>query len=170
MRFLDFKFCVSDHAPLVIKAPSNASVADVNAGLKGVSVTGHRCFLDCIKILAGDDDSVEDLFVKPSEEIFKSLGYFRHPLPQCGLFRNTTAAGENSRSAVIQTVLQRSFVSYEGKEFYWYRELNDVTGAQTDIFLYLRFPNVIPTKDFFFSITHSPCRLVGFLCVCSKLG
>ena len=117
--------------------------------LQHVSITGHKCFLDCLEIMVNNLE-VEDLFLSPSRSVFDRLCHFKKHQPIGFFYRENNGHGENSRSAVIQSILQRCFVSYQESQLYFFRECDDIGSNRTDIFLYREVKDVIFLFQFFF--------------------
>ena len=131
---VDFFFvltCLSDRIPPIVTCASTATKGDVRPYLKSVSITCHKLFLDCLEIIIDDYDL--ELFLEPSQTVFERLGNFK----------NHDNHQENSRSAVIQAILQGFFFSYQESQLYWLRGHEDIAKCKPDIFLYRETDQVI---------------------------
>ena len=103
----------------------------------------------------------DDLFATSSEEIFQLLRYLtdEEESQRRGLFCGSSIDGTN-RFTLIQTILQRTFVSYQGLQLYWFHGLENSDEDDSDedeteeIFLYQMVEDVRFIVFFYFSLSH----------------
>ena len=106
----------------------------------------------------------DDLFATSSEEIFQLLRYLtdEEESQRRGLFCPSSIGRfeETNRCALIQTILQRTFVSYQGLQLYWFHGLENSDEDDSDedeteeIFLYQMVEDVRFIVFFYFSLSH----------------